>query len=157
MHERHKRQARRFSINGLSMSALDFVLFVSLGTFLHLPAVGANVVSTSLTSSLSYWINKHWVFGRERSDGSDRRMLLRFFIVTLSGLFILQNLIIFAITHEAWVVGDWLSGVLAESELGYYPSSAITLAVAKLVALLASSIWNFVGYKMFVFRATDAK
>lgn len=135
------------------MTALDFVIFVTIGTLLHWPAVLANVASTSFTSTLSYLINKHWVFGRERDETSNRRMLLRFLAVTLVGLLVLQNLIIFVVTHEAWIIGEWLSRTLAQWQLGYYSSSAITLASAKLLAVLVSSIWNFVGYKFFVFKA----
>lgn len=157
MKARHKKQARRFSINGIAMTSLDFAIFVSLGTFLHLPAVLGNVISTSLTSILSYRINKRWVFPRETSEGSGKKMLLRFFIVTLSGLFILQNIIIFSVTHQAWVIGEWLEALLEGWRLGQYSSSAITLTVAKLTAVLCSSVWNFAGYKFFVFRAGAAQ
>lgn len=151
--ERYKKQTTRSAINGVLMTTIDIVLFVTFGSLFKLPPVLVNIGSTSLTSLVSYQVNKHWVFSGAREDMSDRRMLTAFMAVTFIGVFVIQNIIIFFVTHEGWGIGGWLRDLIAGWGLGDFSIGAVTLALAKLSAVMVAGAWHFFGYKFVVFKA----
>lgn len=120
----------RFALIGGVNTAIDFALLLLLS------AVGvnkyvANFISTSVAFIFSFFANRTFTF---KSSGSAKREFIPFLAVTLSGLWILQPAII------------WASTPLFTSL-----DQNIALFISKLIATVASLIWNYILYSRVVF------
>lgn len=129
----------RFAAVGGLNTVVDFTILFSLVTLLSISSLVANVVSTSTALVVSYLLNKKAVFGD--TDAHNPRQMLLFVIVTLSGLWILQGLVIWSVTN---VADMWLM-----------LSAGATLLIAKVIATLFSLTWNYLWYSRVVFRKAN--
>lgn len=128
----------RFALVGGFNTALDFVLLFLLVYAAHLNTYLSNVISTGICLVISFFLNKKWTF---RSDGDARGQFVAFLVVTLVGLWGVQNALI-------WMV----SGVLADVF-----DDALVLLIAKGVATVGSLTWNYLLYSRLVFRNREAR
>lgn len=128
------RKPLRFVLVGLANTALDFGLLFVLRA-LGLPVVPANMVSTGVALTFSFFANRSFTF-RAAGSGSVTRQGVMFVAVTLVGLWGLQPLVLLA--GEA----------LLEPALG----NPATLLISKVLATVVSMIWNFLLYDRIVFR-----
>lgn len=126
----------RFGLVGALNTLVDFCIFLTLAELAHVETFVANIISTTCAVAISYLLNKKTVF--KDTDPSNKRQVALFIIVTLSGLWILQNVIIF-------IVSSGLSYTLGSSNV-------ITLLVAKLIATVASLVWNYLWYSRVIFN-----
>lgn len=127
-------QLLRFGLVGGANTALDFgLLFVF--KFLGIPVEIANIMSTGLAFIFSFVANKKYTF---KTTGTNivREMVL-FVIITLTGLWGLQTIII-TLTHGL------LTGMIGNTD--------VALLIAKLLATLASLTWNYIFYSKLVFK-----
>lgn len=132
-------QKIRFGIVGLANTALDFILlflFVSLG----LDKIPANYLSTGLSFIFSFFVNKKFTF-RSKS-GNAKKQFAIFLVVTMFGLWVIQPLVIAGVSTLLLSTG-W--------------SSAIVLFVAKVLATVASLVWNYLFYSRLVFKVPTEK
>lgn len=123
----------RFVLVGGLNTTIDFsVLFIlkSLG----LPAIGANIISTATAFCFSFFANKKYTF---KANGDTKRQIVSFILVNLFGLWVLQTIIIQAV-----------SLLLTPANL----SPEMTLLIAKLIATIATLIWNYFMYSRVVFK-----
>lgn len=123
----------RFGIVGSFNTLLDFALL-----FLFVYAIGfdkylSNILSTGICLVISFLLNRKWTF---KSDGNQRRQFVMFLVVTLIGLWGVQNALIWVVER---LLGGWLEGPLL-------------LGVAKLVATVGSLTWNYLLYDRLVFK-----
>lgn len=125
----------RFTLVGGINTAIDIGLLFGLTT-LGLPKLAANTVSTGLAFIFSFFANKSYTF---RAQGDVRRQLVLFVIITLAGLWGLQNAVIFCISPILTSV------IYADS---------LVLLLAKIIATGASLVWNYYLYDRVVFRTT---
>ncbi len=132
------RKPLTFAVIGVVNTALDFGLLFALKS-LGLPAVAANTISTSIAFIFSFIMNRKYTF---KSSGQNvKRELLLFITVTLFGLWVLQNIVI-------WLLTPALAG------FGLAENTAVL--VAKLFATAVSLAWNYVMYDRVVFKkSTD--
>ena len=124
----------RFVLVGGANTALDFILlflFVNLGV----NKIVANYFSTGLALIFSFFVNKSFTF--KNKDGNAKKQFAIFLLVTLSGLWVLQPIII------------WASSPILEP---YISDSNLLLFVAKLVASVATLVWNYLFYSRLVFK-----
>lgn len=128
--KKHESKLRFAFIGGIN-TALDFGILFLL-TALGLDKLVANFFSTSVAFVFSFFANRTFTF---KSTGSAKKQFLPFLIVTLIGLWILQPLVILAIT-----------------QLLHSLDQAIALFIAKLIATVVSLIWNYILYSRFVFK-----
>ena len=127
-------QLLRFGIVGGANTALDFgLLFVF--KFIGIPVEIANIMSTGLAFIFSFFANKKYTF--KTTDTNVIREMLLFVIVTLTGLWGLQTIII-TVAHNP------LTLVIGNSD--------VALLVAKLLATIASLTWNYLFYSKLVFK-----
>ena len=127
-------QLLRFGIVGGANTALDFgLLFVF--KFIGIPVEIANIMSTGLAFIFSFFANKKYTF-KTTNTNVIREMLL-FVIITLTGLWGLQTLII-TLTHNP------LTQLMGNTD--------VALLVAKLLATVASLTWNYLFYSRLVFK-----
>ena len=131
---KNKAQIGRFAIVGTINTIIDFGLLFLL-TFIGLPKLAANTVSTGTAFVFSFFANKKYTF---KSTGKNIKYeMISFVIVTLFGLWVLQNGTI------------WLITPLIKS---FITNERISLFVAKLFATAISLIWNYCLYERIVFR-----
>ena len=123
-----------FGIVGGANTALDFgLLFVF--KFIGIPVEIANIMSTGLAFIFSFFANKKYTF-KTTNTNVIREMIL-FVIVTLTGLWGLQTLII-TLTHNP------LTQLMGNTD--------VALLIAKLLATVASLTWNYLFYSRLVFK-----
>ena len=127
----------RFALVGGANTALDFILlflFVNLGV----NKIIANYLSTGISLIFSFFANKSFTF-KDKSKKAKRQFAI-FLVVTLAGLWVIQPIVI------------WLSSVVLEP---YISNENIVLFIAKLIATVASLIWNYLLYSRLVFKTKD--
>jgi putative flippase GtrA len=124
----------RFGTVGAANTAIDFGLLFILRS-LGLPVISANIISTTTAFCFSFFANKKYTF-RSRG-GNVKRELLLFVIVTLFGLWIIQNIII---QLSLWVLH---TTTIPEET---------SLLIAKVIATLVSLVWNYIMYSRVVFK-----
>lgn len=122
----------RFILVGIANTAIDFIVLLSL-TAVGLPLVAANFISTSVALTFSFFANRTFTFG---STGKKRSQALRFLLVTLVGLWVLQPIVLILAVSV-------LEGMLARES---------SIVVAKLFATVVSMVWNYLLYDSLVFR-----
>ncbi len=128
--KKHESKLRFAFIGGIN-TALDFGILFLL-TALGLDKLVANFFSTSVAFVFSFFANRTFTF---KSTGSAKKQFLPFLAVTLTGLWVLQPLVILAIT-----------------QLLHSLDQALALFIAKLIATVVSLIWNYILYSRFVFK-----
>jgi putative flippase GtrA len=132
-------QKVRFALVGVLNTVVDFSVLFALVNVTKLSPIIANIISTSIALTVSYLLNKRSVFGN--TDAHNPKQIVLFVAVTLSGLWILQNLVIY-------IVGAWLSSALPQN---------VVLFAGKLLASVFSLTWNYLWYSRVVFRQASGR
>lgn len=125
------RQFIKFNLVGLLNTALDFTVFALL-TWLGAFYIVAQCISYGLGMLNSYTLNKYWTFAQK--GRLEPKQAFRFTVLNLSSL--LLSLILLALFRDQW---------------------EMTLLLAKLLTTVATTLVNFVGSKLWVFRANETK
>lgn len=124
----------RFGMVGIANTVLDFAilfLLVNLG----LDKIPANYISTSSAFVFSFFVNRSFTF--KSTNSNVKKQFGMFLTVTLIGIWVIQPIVI--------VFASWCMG-------GLNLSDSLMLLVAKLIATLASLIWNYLFYSRVVFK-----
>lgn len=129
----------RFIIVGGTNTVLDFALLF-LFTGLGLNKFLANTLSTGVAFIFSFFANRSFTF--KNKSANVKRQFIWFSIITLSGLWLLQPLII------------WLSTGFLES---YTDNEQLVLFIAKLIATVFSLVWNYLLYSKVVFKKEEVQ
>lgn len=129
-------QKVRFGFVGAINTTVDFIVLNVLVSLFGVPLIPSNVASTTAAMITSFSLNKKIVF--KGNEGSARRQLVLFFIVTLSAIWLVQSTVILGVY------------TLLDSSTGLH--EAVILNIAKLAGISAGLIWNYIGYSRFVFR-----
>jgi putative flippase GtrA len=121
---------------GIDFLVLNFLIFVT-GITDSLELFLLNSVSFSIAVINSYFMNKHWTFQDKTKTEQEPVKFSQFFIISVIGL-VINGLVLTSITTFIPPV---------------FGLSAVFWAnIAKLMATGFSLIWNFIGYKTFVFN-----
>ncbi len=127
-------QKIRFAVVGGTNTALDFAILFIL-TFAGMDKIVANYFSTGFSLLFSFFANKKFTF--KHRSGSAKKQFALFLVITLFGLWVIQPLIIWGCTSALQL---------------YITNDAANLFAAKLVATIASLIWNYLLYSRLVFK-----
>lgn len=128
----------RFIVVGLLNTSIDFAILFLLTQF-GMGVFFANMISTSVALAFSFIANRSITF---RAGGDPRGQIVKFAVVTLIALWLVQPAIITA-------VSVLLAGHMSES---------LVLLVGKGCATIVSMIWNYFLYAWFVFPpAADSR
>lgn len=131
---KNKIQIGRFAIVGTINTAIDFGLLFLL-TFLGLPKIAANTVSTGSAFVFSFFANKKYTF--KSTNKNIKYEIISFIIITLFGLWVLQNGII-------WLITSLIKNIVSQEQLALF--------AAKLLATAISLVWNYCLYDKVVFK-----
>lgn len=132
-------QLSKFGAVGILNTSIDFGLLnifsLVSGVTAGIVVGGYNIPGQIVAITNSYFWNKYWVF---RQDGKNKQEqdLGKFLAVTIIGLVLNSALVVVATTSITPPFG--LAG-------------ATWLNIAKVFVTLFTLIWNFTGYKFFVF------
>ena len=150
--DRTREQVVRFGAVGVLTTLVDYVVFIALTIAFAIPLSHvwlAKYPSSMIAMTVSYVLNRRWVF-RSRTR-EVRPEFARFFLTTIVGVFVIQNLLtqFFSNTFQvfgkaAWRALDFLDVPLTES--------FVIKTVAFALATVASLTWNFLTYKFWAFR-----
>ena len=127
-------QIGRFAIVGTINTAIDFGLLFLL-TFLGLPKIAANTVSTGSAFVFSFFANKKYTF--KSTNKNIKYEIISFIIITLFGLWVLQNGII-------WLITPLIKNIVSQEQLALF--------AAKLLSTAVSLVWNYCLYDKVVFK-----
>jgi putative flippase GtrA len=151
-------QVRRFSASGVVNTLTDYVVFMLLTKIFSIPldrVWTAKLVSGGLAMAISFLLNRRWVFASR--DTRRAGQVMRFLVTTISASLGIQ-LGLTQFFSSVWPVPGFLGfamlrrlgmtsiapGILTE------PAAIKTAAFA--LATCASMAWNFVLYRVWVFR-----
>ena len=129
-------KTRFIAVGGIN-TLLDFGILFALKS-LGLPAISANIISTSAAFCFSFLANKKYTF---KTDSTNiKREIVLFVIITLFGLWVLQTIVINVVSY-----------LLSELNI----PNTTTLLIAKLCATIVSLTWNYIMYSRVVFKKID--
>lgn len=123
------KQAGKFSIAGAIGFAVDYVVLMLLSFQSGMNPVVAAAISFIVANTTCYFIDMRFVF-THRSDISRRREFLIFFALAVIGLGI-NELIIWIAMH-------------------LFVETPVSLSVAKVVASITVTIWNFLSRRRWL-------
>lgn len=134
------RQFSKYVVVGFANTGIDFLILnlemlitgISQGPGMFVQ----NAISFSIATVNSYYFNKKWSF-QDRSKKDRVREFSQFLAVSLIGLLINSSTV-------------YLITTFIEPFFGIDPKLWANLA--KVAATGLSLIWNFIGYKFFVFK-----
>ena len=115
--------------------------------------ITSSIVATIFAISYSFLLNKNFVFHSSRAI---REEVIAFVVVTIIGVLILHNLVyvgfIYLLNQNISVVN------IVEETINYRISrDSIIVNLATIVGAIVALIWNYNGYKKFVFINKIAK
>jgi putative flippase GtrA len=139
----------RFACVGIINTVTDLTILNTLVFVFHAPTIPANLVSASVSITLSYFLNHHIVF-RSPVEHSLKRFA-HFFAVTGFGILAIQSLVIYVVIH---ILDHHQSGVvhLIHSAGLHLSAKAFDLNLGKLIAIVITMVWNFMIYHLFIFK-----
>lgn len=135
------KQFAKFVIVGGINTGIDFLV---LNTLIYVTGIEAgsrlfilNSISFSVAVMNSYFMNKYWTFQDKTKTEQATIKFSAFFIISIIGLLINGAVLTSITTHIP----------------PFFNLSAVMWAnIAKLFATGFSLVWNFIGYKLFVFK-----
>jgi putative flippase GtrA len=129
-------QKTRFVLVGITNTAVDFAVLFSLVLAFHMPSSIANIFSTTCALIVSYFLNKRTVFGD--TDRHNKRQVVSFIAVTLSGIWIVQTIAIFSVSTVLNMIMNF--------------DMTLVLFISKIAASVASLVWNYIWYSRVIFK-----
>lgn len=123
-------------IDFLVLNILMFMTHINSGPMLFV----LNCISFSVAVVNSYYMNRRWTFKEAAAGLGEKKATVQFsqfFVVSVIGI-ILNGTVLTGIT----------SAITAPFGIG----PQLWANVAKLFATGVSLVWNFIGYKLFVFK-----
>jgi putative flippase GtrA len=135
------RQFLKFAVIGVINTGVDFgilnlLVWITDTSKDDPKLIFLNIISFSIAVVNSYWLNKKWAF-QDQGSGDTGKKFSKFLIVSIIGVAINTTVLKFISANV-----DPLFGL----------NDQLWINVAKIVATGISLIWNFIGYKLLVFR-----
>lgn len=140
----------RFACVGVFNTLFDLSMLNTLVFVGHLPTLVANLISASISISVSYFLNHHIVF-RSRENHTFIRFA-KFFTVTGVGILAIQTLVIYLVTHLLSHQQALVHDILSMLHITRLSARAFDLNFAKLCAVAVALIWNFLIYHFVIFK-----
>ncbi|WP_170323459.1 GtrA family protein [Cryptosporangium phraense] len=122
------KELTKFGIIGVVNTVLDFAVWNAV---LSIGPIKAQVVSTVISATSSYFMNRHWTF-RHRARSGLRREYLLFFVFNAIGLVI-------------------TAGILGIASYVFHVEHVAALNVVKLFAIAVATAFRFWAYRRWVF------
>ncbi len=136
-------QFLRFGVVGVLNTGIDFIILNVLSAIFQVTS-GPLIIPLKFVAFLaanvnSYFINKKWTF-KDNSGGEGAKKFSQYLAVSIIGALI-NIAVVYLITTKM--------------EPSFGLSDKLWLNAANLVATGLSLIWNFIGYKLIVFKKKE--
>jgi putative flippase GtrA len=140
----------RFAAVGVFNTLFDLSMLNVLVFLGHLPTLLANLISASISISVSYFLNHNIVFRSHENHTPSR--FAKFFAVTGVGILAIQTLVIYLVTHLLSRQEHLVNDILRDMHITRLSTKAFDLNVAKLCAVAIALVWNFSIYHFVIFK-----
>lgn len=135
-------QGAKHILVGAFATIVDLRLFELLAwifaLILPVSVIIAKGLSFIVATAIKFWGNKYWVFGKHDEAQIDtKKEVVQFFFITLVGL-ILD------------IAGFYYFTNILGPQFGF--SAVIWVKLSVVFAAILAAVWNFIGYKFFVFK-----
>lgn len=145
------RQFGKFVIVGIINTGVDFLVLnlemkltgITSGGYIFL----LNAISFSVATANSYFLNKFWTF-QDKGNSNESVKFSQFFAVSFVGILINSTIVYLMTSFIAPFFG--ISTALAI--LSGKNVNQLWANFSKLAATGVSLVWNFIGYKLWVFK-----
>ncbi|KKQ22164.1 hypothetical protein A2999_00795 [Candidatus Wolfebacteria bacterium RIFCSPLOWO2_01_FULL_38_11] len=154
------KQAGKFAAVGVINTAVDFIvlnILIYFGFTLAFVVLGqeflvANVISVAVAMVNSFILNKQWTFKAETAN--IYLEIVKFIVVTVIGMFVVHQIIFNVLYYNLPAISSAVISIVNILRLNsIFSNEFVRLNFAKSIAIVASLIWNFVGYKFIVFKS----
>ncbi|HEY1645842.1 MAG TPA: GtrA family protein [Candidatus Saccharimonadales bacterium] len=135
----------RFITIGVINTVTDITILSILVFGFGLKEIVANVISASISITLSYFWNHFIVF--RHKDKVTLKLFLKFFAVTGFGVLGIQELVIAVVQHYISI-----HSVMTHTNLSHTLSKVVLDEGTKLFAVAISMVWNFFVYTFAIFK-----
>lgn len=146
----------RFVCVGGFNTILDLVMLNILVLLVGLPVLVANTISVTIGITISFFLNRRFVFQQPRANAT-KKQFAYFFIVTGASVLLIQNIVIYIVEQILGVRDIGFHGLLGVIGLDSISNRAINLNVAKALAVLVGMVWNFTLYSRVVFTSKSER
>jgi len=153
------KQVGKFTVVGIintiiDLAVLNFLVLV-IGFKVQIQILGiyflvANFISVTIAMINSFFMNKYWTF-QSKEKKNILEEVLKFFFVTVIGIYIINQLV-FNFFYSYWLWPTHLAVNIVHFVHIYSLDNFISLNFAKVLAILVSLVWNFIFYKLWVFK-----
>ncbi|MDD5099008.1 MAG: GtrA family protein [Candidatus Colwellbacteria bacterium] len=154
-------QAAKFTAVGIINTLIDFTvlnILLAVGFTASFILFGqefivANIISVSVAVINSFVLNRFWAFGSTKEKTNIWNEIWKFLIITFIGMFVIHQ-IIFNVLYSStpWLMDFFYSIIRVIRLDSVFSFEFVRINSAKVIATIASLVWNFVGYKFFVFK-----
>ncbi|MDD4931057.1 MAG: GtrA family protein [Candidatus Colwellbacteria bacterium] len=161
MKEKVYSQAAKFGIVGILNTLIDMLVlnlliwagFTTVFTVLGQKFLVANIISVSIAIVNSFILNRFWAFGTAKEKSDLLYEISKFLVVTVIGMFIIHQLIFNGIYYQFTGLTDFVYSIVSALHLDtIFSEGFVKTNFAKIIAIFGSLVWNFIGYKFFVFK-----
>jgi putative flippase GtrA len=133
-------QVWRFAVVGVINTAINFAILNLLSVITGIKSgehvIYLSVIAFVAATTNSFYMNKNWSFHDTDNSHNGRKVSL-FLVVSIIGAAINSLVVYLITTHVSAMFGF---------------SDTLWLNVANLAATGVALVWNFTGYKLFVFK-----
>jgi len=153
------KQAGKFALVGVLNTLIDVVI-LNILVFFGLKTIFiifgqkfllANIISVCVAMINSFVLNKLWTF--ESKGGNIYQQIFSFFIITVIGMFVIHQIVFSSFYFGFKSASSFIISIINFIGLSrFFSDTFIILNFAKGMAVIASLIWNFIGYKFIVFK-----
>ncbi|HET8690154.1 MAG TPA: GtrA family protein [Candidatus Saccharimonadales bacterium] len=151
-HKHVREEAGRFSFVGIIVTTFDFLLLNFLTLVLHMPLIGANLISATVSSILSFRLNKRLTFSGQRHGYA--RTIIRYVLIVGFSVYVIQDSVLYLVGHKFDYTTDVVLHAFENLGLLNLNDTVVNNNVAKVIAVWVASIWNFFMLRKYVFVPT---
>ncbi|PIU98573.1 hypothetical protein COS61_00620 [Candidatus Wolfebacteria bacterium CG03_land_8_20_14_0_80_40_12] len=152
-------QAAKFGIVGVLNTVIDCVIlnvlvffgFTAAFIILGQKFLVANIISVAVAMTNSFILNKQWTF--QSKGGNVYLEIVKFLAITIIGMFVIHQIIFNLFYYQLASISSLVLSIVYFLKLDrFFSDNFIILNFAKSIAIAASLVWNFIGYKFLVFK-----
>ena len=139
----------RFLLVGFSNAALHFSVLNACFYILDASKIVASLVATICAVTYSFFLNRGFVF--KAKDKNALRLVALFALVTLSGMLFIHNLTYVLSIHLLSGHEEKIAALIFAVTGQVFSNDFIDINLATVFGAIAALIWNYNGYRLFVF------
>jgi len=140
----------RFIVVGFANAVISFgvlnVCFYKLGQ----SKIISSIIATTCAMLFSFILNRSFVF----ADKSKRahQQLIPFIIITVSGSLVVINIVYIIMLHLLNGHEGWILSLIKALTTLRLSRTFVDINLSTLIGAIVAMIWNYNGYRIFVFK-----